>query len=157
MTAPEIRAATPEDVPALVALASRTILRCYPPFLGEEVARGFVESGVIERYVEGNVANCEVLVEEGEIVGLAIFLGKTIDLLLIDADRQRRGLGSRLLEHVEARLFDDWQELLLESFEGNAPAIAFYRRHGWTDAGRFLDEDSGRHKVRLRKVQQASG
>ncbi len=149
----EIRGAEPEEAAALVALAHRTILRCYRPFLGDAVVDGFVEGGFIERYLEENVGNCVVLVDESEIVGLAIALGKTIDLLLIDPDRQRRGLGSRLLGHVEAHLFHDWAELLLESFEANRPANDFFRRNGWTEAGRFVDEDSGLPKLRFRKVQ----
>ena len=111
-----------------------------------------MDGGFVDRYLEANAGSCVVLVEDGVLAGLAISLGKTIDLLLIDPERQRRGLGSRLLEYVEAGLFDDWAELLLESFEGNGPANAFYRRHGWTEAGRFVDKDSGLPKIRFRKV-----
>jgi ribosomal protein S18 acetylase RimI-like enzyme len=53
--------------------------------------------------------------------------------LYVHPARQRQGLGSALLRHVEAKVRDrDFRVLILAVNKGNAAAIAAYRRHGFT-------------------------
>jgi ribosomal-protein-alanine N-acetyltransferase len=54
----------------------------------------------------------------------------TID---IRAEARRTGLGSRLMEAAEARIKEQGGRLMvLEVAVNNGPAIAFYKRHGYT-------------------------
>lgn len=54
----------------------------------------------------------------------------------VDPARWRTGCGSRLLEAVLARLAErDWHEVVLWVFARNAPARAFYERHGFEPDG----------------------
>ena len=47
-----------------------------------------------------------------------------VDLMMIDAEHQGHGLGTRLLKHLETLLFEKSAEFTLESFEHNEPAEA---------------------------------
>jgi ribosomal protein S18 acetylase RimI-like enzyme len=146
-----IRKALASDLGALIALTHRTIGASYRPFLGEEAVDAFLDSGAADRYVEENMGRCSVILRDGEVVGYAVCQDNLIDLMMIDQAAHRQGLGTALLGHVEAMLFERYGELRLESFEDNATANAFYRRNGWLEVGRHFDEASGSHKIVFRK------
>ncbi|WKN50098.1 GNAT family N-acetyltransferase [Nocardioides sp. Arc9.136] len=66
--------------------------------------------------------------EAGErVVGYARHTGTWLDDLYVEPTAARRGVGSVLLEVVKERLPDGF---CLWVFESNAPARAFYARHG---------------------------
>jgi Acetyltransferase (GNAT) domain len=79
-----------------------------------------------------------------EIVGLIILDGPTLDLMIIDVDHQRRGLGRALLTQAEAMLFTRYEEIRLESFASNHTANAFYEACGWSAAGPLESESPAR-------------
>ena len=73
---------------------------------------------------------CEVRVAEraGEIVGMAAVRGDVLEHLYVDPAYQRNGIGTMLLcEVLRGR-----RELNLWTFQVNAPARAFYEKHGFT-------------------------
>jgi len=149
-----VREAWPSDGDALIALSRGTISASYRTFLGDDAVTAFVDSGAVERYVEENLARCSVILADGKVVGYAVCKGNRIDLMMIDRDHQRRGLGTELLAHCESMLFRGFDELLLESFEDNQPANGFYRKHGWVEADRYFDSGSGVRKIVFRKPAQ---
>src|SRR5215475_14565375 len=112
----QIRQTSPADISALIALSRRTIHASYPPFLGLEAVEAFIGSGAADQYVADNIEHGTVLLIEGEMVGYAVCKGHLIDLMLIDPHWQRCGLGTRLLQHCEAALFQYYDALTLESF-----------------------------------------
>ncbi|MER6720796.1 GNAT family N-acetyltransferase [Streptomyces halstedii] len=65
----------------------------------------------------------------GEILGFAALDGAELDQLYLRPDSLRRGLGTRLLDHVKAASAG---ELGLYTFQRNTAARAFYERHGFT-------------------------
>lgn len=71
-------------------------------------------------------------------------------------DRHRAGLGTALLESVEARLRSTGQRMLvIETTNGDEfeRARAFYRKHGYTEEGTVRDfYADGAHKVVFRKL-----
>lgn len=73
--------------------------------------------------------------EEGRIVGFSIGDGKTGELWVIAVlpEFEGRGVGSRLLQSVEAWLWSlDWPELWLwTSPDRQKRAFMFYQKHGW--------------------------
>ena len=85
------------------------------------------------------------------MVGYAVCRDNLVDLMMIDHTAHRQGLGTALLEHVEAMLFQRYVELRLESFEDNENANALYRTNGWLEVGRRFDEASGVHKIVFRR------
>ncbi len=146
-----IRKATNDDVDALVALSRTTISTSYPSFLGAAEVESYIASGAVDRYVQENIEHCLVLVGDGRVVGYSVTKDNLIDLLMVDVDSHRSGFGTALLRHVENILFQTYEALVLETFSGNEPAIAFYRKHGWLEARRFPDELSGAEKIEFQK------
>jgi GNAT superfamily N-acetyltransferase len=137
-----IRRAVTSDVDRLIRLTRETIGASYRSFLGDDAVDGYIGSGAVERYVEESIARSSVILRDGEIVGYAVWRDDLIDLMMIDHAAQRQGLGTVLLRHVEAELFQSHDELRLESFEANLGANAFYRENGWREARTYFDEDS---------------
>ena len=100
-----VRRAAAGDAAALVTLSRRTVDRCYRPFLGDATVERWIDGGRVERLIRDGLDDCVVLDQQGETRGLALCEGNLIRLLMVDPDWQRQGLGSRLLDAVESRLF----------------------------------------------------
>jgi len=135
----------------LLVLSKRTIRACYKSFLGDKPVEGYIGSGAVEKYYQDNLSRCFVIEDEGGTGGVGAYKGATVDLMLIDADRHRQGLGRRLLDHLESLLFADSDELTLESFAQNDQANAFYRVRGWTQIDAYDDKETGIPMVLLGK------
>ncbi|MFI1226553.1 MULTISPECIES: GNAT family N-acetyltransferase [unclassified Streptomyces] len=89
----------------------------------------------------------------GDLAGLLITEGSTIDLLMVDVDRQRQGLGRVLLSQAERLLFAEYREIRLETFTGNVTAVAFYEACGWTASGPLESDGPDRIEFRRRREQ----
>jgi ribosomal protein S18 acetylase RimI-like enzyme len=158
---PTIRQALISDLEALNALSHRTIGASYRRFLSEEVVEAFLGSGAVQKYVRENLGQCWVIRLGETIVGYSVWRDDRrdaaptglIDLMMIDPPWHRHGFGTELLRQIEALLFRRYPELRLESFAGNDAANAFYRKHGWCEANRYLDPDSGVEKIVFRKAR----
>ena len=68
------------------------------------------------------VAECK-----GQVVGVLVLRGESVDQLYVRPEFQRRGIGSRLLAHARQRR----RLLRLYTFESNEPARAFYEKQGF--------------------------
>jgi ribosomal protein S18 acetylase RimI-like enzyme len=83
--------------------------------------------------------------EQGAIVGLAavhptgMAFSPYLSTLVIRADRTGRGLGSRLLAHVEETVFRTHRNLFLCVSSFNENARRFYLTHGYATVGRIPD------------------
>jgi ribosomal protein S18 acetylase RimI-like enzyme len=77
-----------------------------------------------------------------------------IAALYVDPGRWRQGIGHALVARALERMARaGWTEATLWVLDGNAPALAFYRAHGFADDGaRARHEPSGRAELRLRAV-----
>jgi ribosomal protein S18 acetylase RimI-like enzyme len=65
--------------------------------------------------------------QDGRVVAVLVLRGESLDQLYVHPDRQREGIGSRLLSHAKRRR----RRLRLHTFESNEPARAFYEKHGF--------------------------
>ena len=146
-----IRAATESDVDVLIHLSIQTIRASYTSFLGQDRVDGFIGSGEVNQYVRDNLHRCCVIEVDGATVGYCVPKGHVIDLMMVDHRYHRRGFGSELLLHAEQALFKDHDEIVLESFEPNDVANAFYRHHGWVEARRYADDKSCVDMIEFRK------
>ncbi|MFD4403023.1 GNAT family N-acetyltransferase [Nocardia sp. NPDC058499] len=133
-----VRPALRADITALQEIARRTIDASYRSFLGDEGVDRFIDSGASDEHVESHVRQGHVycLDVHGDPAGLMILDGPTVDLMMIDIRNHRRGLGKLLLSRAEEILFARYSEIRLETFAGNAAAIAFYRACGWSAVDR---------------------
>jgi ribosomal protein S18 acetylase RimI-like enzyme len=140
-----IRALTPADAPAAVALAVASEL-----FAPEDAA--IVES-MMASYVAREHANghaCVIDIDDGgEPAGVAYWqpaeaTDRTWYLTMIGVrrDRHRQGRGSALLRYVEEQLRAGEQRLLLVETSSTPPfdrARAFYRSCGYSEEARVRD------------------
>lgn len=154
---PVLRPALKEDVVALQELARRTIDARYRSFLGDEGVNWFINSGASDDHIESHFrkGHLHCLEAGGGLVGLLITEKSTIDLLMIDVDRQRQGLGKLLLSQAEQLLFAEYQEIRLESFAANLTAVAFYEACGWSVSGRL--ESDGPDRIEFRRRRDHTG
>ncbi|WP_244502364.1 GNAT family N-acetyltransferase [Streptomyces oceani] len=138
----------------LQELARRTIDARYRSFLGDEGVDSFINSGASDEHIESHFrkGHLHCLEVGGDLVGLLITQESTVDLLMIDVDRQRQGLGSLLLSLAERLLFAEYQEIRLETFAGNVTAVAFYEACGWSVSGR--PESDGPDRIEFRRHRE---
>ena len=101
-----IRPAEIADLDALVSLSRRTIPARYTSFLGAKVVQDYLASGAVEDFFKESLPRCFVVEEDGGVAGVGAYKGVMVDLMMIDAEHQGRGLGTRLLEHLETLLFE---------------------------------------------------
>jgi ribosomal protein S18 acetylase RimI-like enzyme len=139
---PVVRPALLGDLVVLQELAHRTIDASYRSFLGNAGVDWFINSGASDDHIQSHFRQGHVYCMEadGEIVGLMILDGPTVDLMMIDVRRHRQGLGKVLLSRAEEALLTQYRDIRLETFVGNKAAIAFYEACGWLAAGQM---DSG--------------
>lgn len=148
----QIRPGRSADAEVLIALSRRTIAASYRSFLGDAAVDGYINGGAVDEYVSQNVDRSWVIMLDGQIVGYSVAKDDTIDLMMIDHPFHRRGLGTELLQHAEGILFQNYEQLTLESFTDNMPANRFYRKHGWNEIDRYHDDESGVDKIVFRKT-----
>jgi len=72
---------------------------------------------------------------DGRIAGVVIVSDDEVFQLAVDRSTRRGGVGGLLLAAAEARIAAGHDRAWLAVVPGNAPARAFYARHGWTDGG----------------------
>ncbi|MEU6135309.1 GNAT family N-acetyltransferase [Nocardioides sp. NPDC047086] len=139
---PVIRAATGEDLRDLQALARRVIDTCYRGFLGDEAVDWFIGSGASDEHVATHLdqGSIHCLVHDGRIIGLSILDGSTVDLMMVDPEHHRQGLGRVLLRHAEDTLLAQHPTIRLETFSGNTRAMSFYDACGWGLGERLVGE-----------------
>ncbi|MBO9512923.1 MAG: GNAT family N-acetyltransferase [Variovorax sp.] len=113
-----------------------------------ELSRDAIERGLSWRWTERRVmrairseeTNVAVARRDGAILGFAIMQygddEAHIVLFAVRAPHRRQGVGSALLAWLEATAaVAGMRAIRLEARIGNAPAKAFYRRHGFTECG----------------------
>jgi GNAT superfamily N-acetyltransferase len=135
----DVRTATPAHIPAIQALSVATGLLSI-----DEAAE------LLAIAPEGDSAAAWLVAVDvlGAVVGAACCAREPVSdrvwnlhLLAVDPSRQGRGVGTRLLAQLEARLAgrtdDPGSSLLIEtsSTESFAPIRAFYTRRGYVQVG----------------------
>lgn len=144
MAPPMIRPIVPADTPALVAVSGGSGL--FGPDELDAVRQLFDE------YHAGNAENGHrslAFQEGGRLLGLVYFVPREFtdrvwELLMIavDASVQRNGIGSRMLQAVEAEARKAEGRLLVietSSKSGFSRTRQFYRKHGYAQVAHIPD------------------
>jgi GNAT superfamily N-acetyltransferase/chorismate mutase len=120
-----LRPATAADLPALADIhlaARRTAGDAFPPGVhSDDEVRGWVSGWDLTTY------DVWLATRDGQVAGYSRSTPTWLDDLYVHPDHQGNGVGSALFETVTAHHPDGF---CLWVFESNAPARAFYRRHG---------------------------
>lgn len=148
MSALVLRLAEAVDLPAASALVCTTFLKNVAPLYKPEGIRVFLEYAAAEPWRERHVAGNKtwLAVEEGRIVGAAHFRGEAhLSMLFVDPDRQRQGIGRRLLELATITL--PGREITVHA---SPNAVGAYQVFGFVSDGPEIEE-SGIRFVPMRK------
>jgi len=78
--------------------------------------------------------------DAGVMAGFIALTDRHIDQLYVDPSFQRSRIGSALIDRA---LASSPGPVTLHVFEENAPARAFYQKHGFAGRGRWLNEEEG--------------
>lgn len=151
------RLAVTEDLPILKGIARDVIESCYSSFLSLEAIRAYIDSGQSDREIENGAGDCVLMLDvEERILGFAITQESTLHLLMIVSERQNRGYGSKLLRHVEDKLFDRYETICLQSFKRNCSANRFYEKNGWTVVREEYISEMGLEMLFFEKTRAAA-
>ena len=158
-----LRGATPADHAAIVEVFLACWRESYAAVLPARLVDGMTNeqaASLWRRAMKRSTPDQLVVAEDGEHAGLAGVLRWHIDedpnvgwvdSLYVAPRAQGRGVGGRLIDHAVGALTGAGAtELRLFAFEANAPAIAFYRRHGWQPDGTTrVEAEFGEREIRL--------
>ena len=144
-----IRAYEPADMDDLIRVWLASTIPGQS-FLPEEHWRGMEREIRVELMP---IAETWVVEDHGELVAFMSLLGNLIGGLFTHPDHQGKGHGRALVEHARQR-FDP---VFVEVFEANEKVRRFYRRCGFVDHERRIDEDSGLPQLILRLEDPSSG
>ncbi len=134
-----IRLAQAADMPAVSRMLVETWHDTYTELLGRErvaeITGAWHSAEALERQRDQPATTFLVAEEDGAIVGHAFANAQKPPVLLlarlyVHPDRQRRGIGRRLLEAAAAH-HPDRRIMRLEVATGNGKAMSFYDREGF--------------------------
>ncbi len=135
-----MRKASPEDIPALAKIAERSYRAAF---------RGILENCILTtrdapyfaaRFAEDWRHMLVALSGEAPI-GFLLMTDSHIDMLFMDPDASRKGMGALLLREAEILGAKS-----LECFRDNHGARRFYERHGWRADREYGREFAGRER-----------
>jgi diamine N-acetyltransferase len=156
------RKAKPDDAICISVLGMQVFLDTYAPAgirvsLAEEVLHNFSPPVIAEVMAKPDTTFI-VAETNNHMVGFAQLTARAKDELVPLADATelnrlyiqekftRRGLGRKLLAHVEKTAFADGASALwLTAWIGNARALAFYSKQGYEELGSTLYTFKGEH------------
>lgn len=147
---PIIRPMRPEDRPAAIDLLANTDPWRRLGYTIEDWDRMF---SPIPQDRETYVVESDSRFAGLAVVRQKFLIGDYLELLGIAEGAKDRGLGSRLLAHVESIVFARTKNLFACVSEFNEPARRFYARHGYREIGPMPDLlIAGATEILLRKT-----
>lgn len=88
-----------------------------------------------------------IITVDDEVAGMMSIVDSDIDQLYLDPDRRGQGLGGLCISHAKSRRPG---RLGLWTFQVNASAIQFYRRHGFQETQRTDGSRNEEHEPDVR-------
>jgi ribosomal protein S18 acetylase RimI-like enzyme len=159
----DIRPAGPDDIPAVRALLLETWHDTYDPLIGAEkvtrITNSWHSSDNLMQQLSLPDTSFLVAEMQGTVVGHIYANAQkppilTIARLYVLPDRQRRGIGKRLLHEVTTR-YPTCNVVRLVVEAENAKGLAFYEREGFHPVGEAVVE--GIMHLRMERPGPANG
>ncbi len=151
----QIRSGTENDIEPVRELLGRVYAATYAPLIGAARAQALHErwhsrDALLAQLSAPDSSFLVAADGEGVLVGHALASAQrlTIPRLYVAVTHQRRGVGRRLLAELLAR-HPRAESVRLYVLEGNAGALAFYRRQGFSIVGE--GEEDGVRSLRLER------
>ncbi len=142
------RPARESDIPQVLKLFKDSLPQSYGGFIDLTRDDPGLHGTAAGEYVARTLPDMTVAEDaQGTVLAFGVLQGNFIDILWVRLECRSRGLGTRLMDEFEARIAADYEFAELECFEPNTPAIAFYRRRGYTIERTYFVEDAGVNTV----------
>ena len=145
-----IREFAPSDAERVSALIRNTLLVSNSRDYELEVIRILMDEFSPERILQTSLERSIYLAAEDNVLLGSISLGRdTIHDFFVVPNRQREGVGSLLLRHVEQAAGERGRRTL--SLASSITAIRFYKKRGWSVTGKEFEGPFGR-TIGMRKL-----
>jgi ribosomal protein S18 acetylase RimI-like enzyme len=150
-----IRSATHADEGLVEEIIHASMLASYAHFLQAPLFQTILDQDRPGRVARDNAPRFSVAEADGVAAGIMLLKDNYVDHLWVRPEFMGMGIGSVLLEHAEERAgHAGFDRLILDCFEKNEKALAFYRTRGFTverisDASEYLP---GENACRLSKL-----
>lgn len=135
-----ITKASHDDFKDLILISKRVTLTNSVKFLGS-LAQRFIDSGGIVNEAMANADYTYKATLDNKPVGEIAFIGNRINMLMVDPDFQRQGVGTALLEYAKGEMFKEFDEIYLDCFARNLKANSFYNARGFQLEASTYDKD----------------
>lgn len=147
-----IRKATKMDADEIKLFVREVVTKNYTPFLGAKNVKTFIESGMSDKEIDDNISKMIVCEYDDEVIGICIFGGDLLHLLMVKHSYQGNGIGKVIIDYVETEMFKENTTIRLETFEENLPTIAFYKKNGWKVVEKEYSENTCRYIFKFEKI-----
>ena len=147
MAADTYRKAEASDAPALSKLARRALQPYALPGWSDHAIQRLLDENsesALRDFVP-TAAFVHLCVESDSVVGfIANKVPRLVSLLVVDPDRQRHGIGSRLLASMFDFVAAHAPEVSVVEVNATEYSVPFYRRHGFHPLSGFIDYEGCR-------------
>lgn len=167
MTGVLVRAALPEDLPAVALVRALTWQAAYAGMVDDAELRTLADPDAVAAWAERarTMAGTTYAVAEldGEVVGFAAYGAERGEVpspwrgevyaLYVLPQHWRSGAGSALMHGVLDELAENgFDHVTLWVLVGNERAIGFYRRHGFHETGEVVRDHRGLDDLRMARL-----
>jgi ribosomal protein S18 acetylase RimI-like enzyme len=126
------------DVAAISLVHHRACLIAYQ-FMNWRYSLDEVERWYSGKFIEWTWT-LAALGADATMAGFIALIDRHVDQLYVDPSHQRCGIGSALLDRA---IESSPGRIMLHVFEENAPARAFYEKHGFQGRDRWMNAEEG--------------
>lgn len=141
-----IRKATEKDLDIILSMGRKIVDEYERTHLGDEMADGFINSGMCDQIYRDSLQNTSVLIDEKQIIGLIITVENTVQGFLINKKHWGTGAAQYLMSETLKTMAKKYNEVSLDCFESSPRANSYYKKDGWKKT-EVKDTDSGRMVV----------
>lgn len=119
-----------EDLQTVYEVVQHTIKTVYPNYYPIEVVEFFCKhhsKDAIRQDIENGYVS--VLKIDGNIIGTGCFVDNHITRVYVLPEYQKRGYGSFIMENIEARISENYDQAYLDA---SLPAASLYEKRGFS-------------------------
>ena len=150
-----VRCACSEGSPAIKIILYETFASTWLPHLTSAAAETYKRQDRPTAYINEQAILSWVAEQDGGVVGFVGLEGNFVNALHVRPSRARMGVGSRLMDKVEAEISaEGFAAVRPETDTFNVPSLTFYIGRGYREVDRYPDTEwgSGLTTVLLEKL-----
>lgn len=149
----KIRQALPEDEKEILKIAREVTDQFTRTYLGDEAVDWYIASGCCDNDIKKDVSNMLLLAEDEKIIGMMIWHGDLLHLLMMDTLYHGTGAAQYFCGEILPEKLKEFKKIRLECFDKNVRANSFYKKTGWIEYDRIQDEMTGGNRVLYMQVE----